>query len=234
MAVCSFLVSAVAGRALQGVSPRWTVGIGVVLIGVGSGLQSVVGADSGALALLPGLAVVGIGVGLAIPTLTAAAMSAAPPQLAGWSPGRSTPPGSWGTRSASRCSGWPSAPRRGARRRPGAGRGRRRRAGAGGRRGPRGRRGRAACGVPGRRRRGGGRRAAGALPRPPRGPGPTRRSRRSRRPREVTGSAVGCRPIVAHPGPPGKGAAARRHAPRRGGRVGVGGTRPAPDTRRTS
>jgi EmrB/QacA subfamily drug resistance transporter len=83
MAVCSFLVSAVAGRALQGVSPRWTVGIGLVLIGVGSGLQSVVGADSGALALLPGLAVVGIGVGLAIPTLTAAAMSAAPPQLGG-------------------------------------------------------------------------------------------------------------------------------------------------------
>lgn len=83
MAVCSFLVSAVAGRALQGASPRWTVGIGLVLIGLGSGLQSVVGADSGALALLPGLAVVGIGVGLAIPTLTAAAMSAAPPQLGG-------------------------------------------------------------------------------------------------------------------------------------------------------
>ncbi|MCE0765494.1 MFS transporter [Pseudonocardia kujensis] len=83
MAVCSFLVSAIAGRALQGVSPRWTVGIGLVLVGVGSGLQSMVGAESGALALLPGLAVVGVGVGLAIPTLTAAALSAAPPQLGG-------------------------------------------------------------------------------------------------------------------------------------------------------
>ncbi|GAA1856090.1 MFS transporter [Pseudonocardia ailaonensis] len=83
MAVCSFLVSALAGRVLQGISPRWTVGIGMVLIGAGGWLQSMVGADSGALALLPGLAVVGIGVGLAIPTLTSAAMSAVPPQLGG-------------------------------------------------------------------------------------------------------------------------------------------------------
>ncbi len=83
MAACSFLVSAVAGRALQGISPRWTVGIGMVLIGVGSALQGLVRADSTAWILVPGLAVVGIGVGLAIPTLTAAAMSAAPPQLGG-------------------------------------------------------------------------------------------------------------------------------------------------------
>jgi MFS family permease len=40
-------------------------------------------ADSSAWVLVPGLAVIGIGVGLAIPTLTAAAMSAAPPQLGG-------------------------------------------------------------------------------------------------------------------------------------------------------
>jgi EmrB/QacA subfamily drug resistance transporter len=83
MAVCSFLVSAIAGRALQGVSPRWTVGIGLVLIGVGSALQGLVDGGSTAWVLVPGLAVVGIGVGLAIPTLTAAAMSAAPPQLGG-------------------------------------------------------------------------------------------------------------------------------------------------------
>ncbi|WP_218129963.1 MFS transporter [Pseudonocardia oroxyli] len=83
MAVCSFAVSAVAGRALQGVSPRWTVGTGLLLVGVGSGLQALVREDSSQWVLLPGLAVVGIGVGLAIPTLTAAAMSAAPPQLGG-------------------------------------------------------------------------------------------------------------------------------------------------------
>ncbi|WP_035283991.1 MFS transporter [Actinokineospora spheciospongiae] len=83
LAVCSFLVSALAGRALQAVPPRWTVGGGMVLVGLGSALQATVGADSGALVLLPGLAVVGVGVGLAIPTLTAAAMSAAPPQQGG-------------------------------------------------------------------------------------------------------------------------------------------------------
>jgi EmrB/QacA subfamily drug resistance transporter len=83
MAGCSFLVSALAGRLLQGISPRWTVGSGLVLIGIGSGLQALVRADSSAWVLVPGLAVIGIGVGLAIPTLTAAAMSAAPPQLGG-------------------------------------------------------------------------------------------------------------------------------------------------------
>jgi EmrB/QacA subfamily drug resistance transporter len=83
MAVCSLLVSALAGRALQNVSPRWTVGAGMLLVGIGAGLQSLVGAGSDALTLLPGLAVVGVGVGLAIPTLTSAAMSAAPPQLGG-------------------------------------------------------------------------------------------------------------------------------------------------------
>jgi len=83
MAVCSFLVSALAGRLLQGVSPRWTVGGGLLLVGAGSGLQGLVHGDSTAWALVPGLALVGIGVGLAIPTLTAAAMSAAPPQLGG-------------------------------------------------------------------------------------------------------------------------------------------------------
>jgi hypothetical protein len=55
----------------------------MVLIGAGSALLGLVGAHSGALTLLPGLAVVGVGVGLAIPTLTVAAMSAAPPQLGG-------------------------------------------------------------------------------------------------------------------------------------------------------
>ena len=83
LAAASFVVSALAGRALQNVSPRWTVGSGLLLIGIGAGLQGLVGASSGARTLLPGLAVAGVGVGLAIPTLTAAAMSAAPPQLGG-------------------------------------------------------------------------------------------------------------------------------------------------------
>lgn len=83
LAVCSFLVSAVAGRTLQGVSPRWTVGAGMLLVGAGALLQAVVDGDSTRLALLPGLAVAGVGVGLAIPTLTAAAMSAVPHERGG-------------------------------------------------------------------------------------------------------------------------------------------------------
>ncbi|OLR90300.1 MFS transporter [Actinokineospora bangkokensis] len=83
LAICSFLVSALAGRALQDVSPRWVVGAGMVLVGVGAALQALVDRDSTAWVLVPGLAVTGVGVGLAIPTLTSAAMSAAPPQLGG-------------------------------------------------------------------------------------------------------------------------------------------------------
>ena len=83
MAGCGFLVSALAGRAVQGVSPRWTAGGGMLLIGIGGWLQMLVGPSSGASALLPGLAVAGFGIGLAIPTLTAAAMSAAPAELGG-------------------------------------------------------------------------------------------------------------------------------------------------------
>ncbi|MGJ6969628.1 MFS transporter [Streptosporangium sp. G11] len=83
MAGCGFLVSALAGQVVQGISPRWTGGVGMVLIGVGGWLQMLAGPGSGVSALLPGLAVVGVGIGLAIPTLTAAAMSAAPPELGG-------------------------------------------------------------------------------------------------------------------------------------------------------
>ncbi|WP_344016964.1 MFS transporter [Pseudonocardia xinjiangensis] len=83
LAGCAFLVSALAGRVVQGISPRWTVGGGMVLIGVGGWLQALIGPNSSASALLPGLAVVGLGCGLAIPALTSAAMSAAPPQLGG-------------------------------------------------------------------------------------------------------------------------------------------------------
>lgn len=52
-------------------------------IGVGCWLQTLIGPDSSALALIPGLVVTELGVGLAIPTLTAAALSTAPPELGG-------------------------------------------------------------------------------------------------------------------------------------------------------
>ncbi|WP_067465448.1 MFS transporter [Actinomadura macra] len=83
----SFAVSALAGRFLNGVSPRWTVGAGMLLIGFGTLGQAVLAAGSGWTALVPGLAVTGVGVGLAMPTVTAAAMASVPPERGGMAAG---------------------------------------------------------------------------------------------------------------------------------------------------
>jgi hypothetical protein len=61
---------------LHGVSPRWTVGGGLAIIGVGDLLMLGLDGSSGWAAVLPGLAVIGVGTGIAIPTLVAAAMAA--------------------------------------------------------------------------------------------------------------------------------------------------------------
>jgi EmrB/QacA subfamily drug resistance transporter len=87
MAGTSFLVSALGGRFLHGVSPRLTIGIGLLLIGAGSGLQAVLDAGSTWTAITPGLVVGGVGVGAAIPALSSAAMAAAPPERGGMAGG---------------------------------------------------------------------------------------------------------------------------------------------------
>jgi EmrB/QacA subfamily drug resistance transporter len=87
LAGASFVVSAVAGRFLHGAPPRLTIGIGLLLIGAGSGLQAVLDAGSSSTALIPGLIVGGVGVGVAIPVLSAAAMSAVPPERGGMAGG---------------------------------------------------------------------------------------------------------------------------------------------------
>ncbi|GAB3981984.1 MFS transporter [Actinoallomurus acanthiterrae] len=87
LAGASFVVSAVAGRFLHGASPRLTIGIGLLLIGAGSGLQAVLDAGSSSTAIIPGLIVGGVGVGTSIPVLSAAAMSAVPPQRGGMAGG---------------------------------------------------------------------------------------------------------------------------------------------------
>ncbi|MFI9269563.1 MFS transporter [Kitasatospora sp. NPDC052896] len=87
MSVASCLVSAGAGRRLHSVSPRLTIGLGLLLIGTGALLQATVGAGSSWPVLLPGLAVSGIGVGVAVPALSATAMAAVPPERGGMAAG---------------------------------------------------------------------------------------------------------------------------------------------------
>ncbi|MEU4210214.1 MFS transporter [Streptomyces sp. NPDC026206] len=87
MSVAAFVVASLAGRFLHGASPRLTVGLGLSLIGVGALLQAFVGAESTWTALAPGLAVTGIGVGLATPALAATAMASVPPERSGMASG---------------------------------------------------------------------------------------------------------------------------------------------------
>ncbi|MDH6135408.1 EmrB/QacA subfamily drug resistance transporter [Kitasatospora sp. MAA4] len=87
MSIAAFLVSAAAGRLLHGASPRLTIGIGMLLIGAGALLQAMVGAGSSWTVLLPGLALAGVGVGLATPSLAATAMAAVPAERGGMAAG---------------------------------------------------------------------------------------------------------------------------------------------------
>lgn len=84
LAGTAFVVAAVAGRHLHRFAPRVPIGGGLLFVAAGSALLwGTVHARSGQSALFAGLAVVGVGVGLATPVLVAAAVEAVPPHRAG-------------------------------------------------------------------------------------------------------------------------------------------------------
>ncbi|MFF4227954.1 MFS transporter [Streptomyces sp. NPDC001820] len=83
----SFVAAGLAGRFLATVAPQWPIGIGLLLIGTGTLLEMLVTGTSGWTALLPGMVLTGVGVGLASPTLASAALAAAPASRAGMAGG---------------------------------------------------------------------------------------------------------------------------------------------------
>jgi EmrB/QacA subfamily drug resistance transporter len=87
LAVAAFVVAGPSGRLLGGVAPRITISAGLALVGIGDLAESLLSADSGRWALLPGLVIAGIGVGIAIPTLSSAALATVPPARAGMASG---------------------------------------------------------------------------------------------------------------------------------------------------
>ncbi len=87
LSACSFVVAAFAGRFLQTMAPRLVLGGGLVIIGVASLLLALVNADSSWTVLVPGLAVLGIGVGVANPTLASAALATVPRERSGMASG---------------------------------------------------------------------------------------------------------------------------------------------------
>jgi EmrB/QacA subfamily drug resistance transporter len=89
MAVVAFVVAGAGGRLLHTVPPRHSIGWGLLLVAAGTALCMMVGPDSGWGALVPGLCVTGLGVGLSTPVLASAALSVVPPDRVGMANGAS-------------------------------------------------------------------------------------------------------------------------------------------------
>jgi EmrB/QacA subfamily drug resistance transporter len=88
LSVAAFAVSASIGRFLHGARPGPIIGGGLVLIGSGAIVSALLVHGSASWpALLPGFLIVGVGVGLAMPTLSSSAMAAVPPERGGMAAG---------------------------------------------------------------------------------------------------------------------------------------------------
>ncbi|HEV7192540.1 MAG TPA: MFS transporter [Jatrophihabitantaceae bacterium] len=88
MSAMAFIVSASIGRFLHGDNSGRIIGIGLLFIGAGGLIGALLTHGTATwTALAPGFLVIGIGVGLATPTLGSAAMSAVPPQRGGMAAG---------------------------------------------------------------------------------------------------------------------------------------------------
>jgi EmrB/QacA subfamily drug resistance transporter len=91
MSICSVAASGIVGARFHGRSPRAIIGAGMLLIGLGSLTSAIlIHSTSSWPALQPGYALIGIGVGLVMPTLASSAMSAVPPQRGGMAAGSLT------------------------------------------------------------------------------------------------------------------------------------------------
>jgi EmrB/QacA subfamily drug resistance transporter len=87
MAAAALVVGAAAGRFLQRIAPRWTVGLGLLLIAAGNLLQARIGAGSTGAILIPGLIVAGLGAGCVLPANASAVLAEAPRERSGMASG---------------------------------------------------------------------------------------------------------------------------------------------------
>jgi MFS family permease len=83
----TFGVSVVVGRVLDKASHRLLIGAGMLLIAAGALAQAVIRTGSGWAVVLPGLFLIGLGAGLVLGPLSAAAMAAVPGTRAGMAAG---------------------------------------------------------------------------------------------------------------------------------------------------
>jgi EmrB/QacA subfamily drug resistance transporter len=87
MAAAALVVGASTGRFLQRIAPRWTVGLGLLLIAAGNLLQARIDTDSTGAILIPGLIVAGLGVGCVLPSNASAVLAEVPRERSGMAGG---------------------------------------------------------------------------------------------------------------------------------------------------
>ncbi|MEV8512170.1 MFS transporter [Dactylosporangium sp. NPDC051484] len=87
MSAASFVAGFAGGRLFQRIAPRWTIGLGLILIAAGAFLQARLTPTSTGTALIPGLVVVGLGVAAVLPTMASASLAAVPHERSGMAGG---------------------------------------------------------------------------------------------------------------------------------------------------
>ena len=87
LALAAFLVSALGGKMLHKMAPQLPIGLGLLCVGGGTLLLMVVSAGSSWVALVPGLLLSGVGVGMVSPVLMSAVMGSVPGRRAGMASG---------------------------------------------------------------------------------------------------------------------------------------------------
>ena len=87
LALAAFVVAGNSGRLFGKAAPQVPIGLGLLLIGTGVLLMTLVSADSSWTAVLPGLIVSGLGVGMATPIMMSAALATVPRERVGMASG---------------------------------------------------------------------------------------------------------------------------------------------------
>jgi predicted MFS family arabinose efflux permease len=87
LAAVAFAASAGIGRFMHRIPPQYPLGLGLLVIGVGSLLRTGFSASSGWEVMIPGLVITGFGVGVASPVLISATLAAVHPARAGMASG---------------------------------------------------------------------------------------------------------------------------------------------------
>ncbi len=87
VSMLAFAVAPIAGKLTVRIHARYMLGAGLLIVAIGCALLSLVDAQSGWLALLPGLVVSGVGIGLVNPVLASSAVAVVKPDRAGMASG---------------------------------------------------------------------------------------------------------------------------------------------------